>query len=93
MKTIQSCKLTSNASIAISNQNDSAATIEIGVPLKGTDLIDLGYPRLYGTSKIKNGSWSVILLTSFLLRTNLANSFLKPKPKNLNAHNIRLKTQ
>jgi len=50
----------------ISNTPNGKYTVEIAVPING-DLVDLGYPRLFGTFKIVNGTWSVKFIIDFLL--------------------------
>jgi len=55
-----------NATITISNNPDTPETIEIAIPL-GTNSIDLSYPRLFGTVKTVNETWSAVFLVDFLL--------------------------
>jgi len=58
--------LTANATTTISNNSNGQDIIEIAVPLDG-ELIDLGYPRLSGTYKVVNGTWSATFSIDFLL--------------------------
>jgi len=58
--------LPANASTNISNNMHGKETIEIAV-LIDDELVDLGYPRLSGTFKEVNGTWSVKFIIDFLL--------------------------
>jgi len=55
-----------NATTNVSNNSNGKDAVEIAVPIDD-DLIDLGYPRLSGTFKIVNGTWSVKFIIDFLL--------------------------
>jgi len=55
-----------NAITTITNNSNGNKTIEIAVPING-NLIDLGYPRLYGSYKVVNGTWSATFSIDFLL--------------------------
>jgi len=55
-----------NATTAISNNSNGQEMIEIAVPLDD-ELVDLGYPRLSGTYKEVNGTWSATFSIDFLL--------------------------
>jgi len=58
-----------NATIILSNNPDGTETIEIAIPFDA-DLIDLSYPRLFGTVKTVNGTWSAAFTIDFLLLEN-----------------------
>jgi len=55
-----------NVITTISNNSNGQEIIEIAIPLDD-DLIDLGYPRLSGTYKTVNGTWSATFSIDFLL--------------------------
>jgi len=55
-----------NASTTIFNNFNGKEIIEIAVPMDDK-LVDLGYPRLSGTYKVVNGTWSVKFSIDFLL--------------------------
>ena len=69
--TVQQSKsyLPPDATITLSNNSNGNETIEIAVPIDG-NLIDLGYPRLYGSIKEINNTWSVKFTLDFLLLEN-----------------------
>jgi len=58
--------LPANATTTIYNNSNGKEIIEIAVPMDD-NLVDLGYPRLSGTFKIVNGTWSVKFSIDFLL--------------------------
>ena len=55
-----------NATTSIFNNSSGQENVEIAVPLDN-ELIDLGYPRLSGTFKEVNGTWSATFSIDFLL--------------------------
>ena len=57
------------AMVTLSNNPDGPETIEIAIPLDA-GLIDLSYPRLFGTVKTVNGTWSAAFTVDFLLLEN-----------------------
>ena len=57
------------ATVTLSNNPDGPETIEIAIPLDA-GLIDLSYPRLFGTVKTVNGTWSAAFTVDFLLLEN-----------------------
>jgi len=64
-----------NATTTISNSAAGREFIEIAVPMDN-GLIDLGYPRLSGTFKEVNGTWSVKFTTDFLLLEKTNGDFI-----------------
>lgn len=66
--TVQQSKsfLPSNAITTVSISSNRLETVEIAVPFD-IDQIDLGYPRLYGTIKMVNNTWSANFVIDFLL--------------------------
>lgn len=58
--------LPSNAFTTIFNDSDGIESIEIAVIIDN-EYIDLAYPRLLGTFKVVNGTWSVSFVIDFLL--------------------------
>ena len=62
-------KLPDGATVQLSNDTNGNEVIEIGVPFDGdySDLYNLCFPRLFGSVKTVNGTWSVSFTIDFLV--------------------------
>ena len=64
-----------NTFTTIFNDSDGIESIEIAVALDN-DYVNLAYPRLLGTFKVVNGTWSVSFIIDFLLLEKLDGDYV-----------------